>query len=878
MGLSPMMKQYKQIKSDYPDTILMFRLGDFYEMFFEDAETASRELDLTLTGRSCGMAERAPMCGVPHHAVQSYITKLLKKGYKVAICEQMQDPSEVSKGNIVARDITRIITGGTVTDRDSLNDDKNNYLMSLYLDETGVGAVWTDISTSETYNHFIPCPVKVKLNDLLMRIKPAEIICNSKMLQESVELSAVKYGSVCNMSQYDDTRYDYEVAKRALSSCVSETELKNLCKTPCCVCAEGALIAYVRSMQFRDDVNIGASESFESDSFMDIDANTARTLELVESQSRKKGTSLRDVVNKTCTPMGDRLLQKWLLRPLCIKSKIDERLDAVNVLYGDTITRERLRTSLSNIKDIVRISANLALGEIKTKDVITLNSAFHALPDIKQSLEQMTAKALNDINDEINIINELTELIDNAIIINDPTNEKVRNDASGKEKKNKDKEKDKENYIIKNGYDATLDEYRSLLTNSRTIIAQMEADEREKTQIRNLRISYNRLFGYFIEIPRQFADQTPDYYQRRQTVANAERYTTDALKELEFKVLNAADLAEKREKELYLQVLSVLREKCDYINNLGKAIAKLDCLVSLATVAKQNGYCRPEITETGEINITEGKHPVAELLPSDEIFVPNNTALNITDSKIMLITGPNMAGKSLYMRQVALITVLAHIGSFVPAKCARIGLVDKVFTRVGASDDISTGRSTFMVEMSEVSNILENATDKSLILLDEIGRGTSTYDGLSIAWSVIEHLAQNLSAKVLFSTHFHELTELEGSIDGLKNYKFTAKESDGGVKFIRKIMRGSANKSFGIEVAALAGLPQAVLDRAKQLLSQLVSADIAHKANDSRQLSLFDNVCKHDEVIRILKELNIDDITPRTALDILSDLKEKIDT
>lgn len=856
MGLSPMMIQYQKIKSDYPDTILMFRLGDFYEMFFEDAQTASRELDLTLTGRACGMKERAPMCGVPHHAVQTYISKLLKKGYKVAICEQMQDPSTV-KG-IVDRDVTRIITGGTITDPDSLSADTNNYIMALYLDENGVGAVWSDITTSETYNHYIPIPVKVKLNDLLMRIKPAEIICNSKMLEESVELSAVKYGSVCNMSLYDDAKFDFVTAKQTLGGLMSEAELKTLCKTPSCVCAEGALVSYVRGLQFRNDVNIGTAENYESEAFMDIDSNTAKTLELVESQTRKRGTTLRDIINKTCTPMGDRLLQKQITRPLCNKSKIDERLDAVEELFSDSILRERLRALLSEIKDVMRISANLALGDIKPKDVLILNAALRVLPDIKTALTGVSSELLKNIESRIQPLSDVSELIDKSIA---PLSEGQKED----------------NYIIGVGYDSALDEYRALVKNSRAVIAEMEASEKEKTKIKNLRISYNRLFGYFIEVPRQFDSQVPDYYERRQTVANAERYSTPDLKALEYKLLNAADLAEKREKELYADVLAKLRAHCEEFNDIGKYIANLDCIVSLATVAKKNGYCRPEICDNGEIVIQEGRHPVAETLPAEEMFVPNNATLNDTDSKIMLITGPNMAGKSLYMRQVALITIMAHMGSFVPAKSAKIGLVDKVFTRVGASDDISTGRSTFMVEMSEVSAILENVTDKSLVLLDEIGRGTSTYDGLSIAWAVIEYLSQNFGAKVLFSTHFHELTELEGEISGLKNYKFTAKESDGGIKFVRKIMRGSANKSFGIEVSALAGLPNAVLARAKQLLGQLINADIAHKANDVRQLSLFDNVAKHDEVIRILKELDINEITPRTALDILSDLKEKIE-
>ncbi len=853
---SPMIKQYREIKLRYRDTILMFRLGDFYEMFFDDAVTASRELDLTLTGRACGNNERAPMCGVPYHAVQSYISKLLKKGYKVAICEQLEDPA-TKASKIVARDVTRIITGGTVTDTESLSDDKNNFIMSLYLDDKGVGAVWADITTSETYNYFIECPIKVKLNDLLMRIHPAEIIANGRMVGESAELSAIKYGSVCGMSQYDDDMFEFDTAKRTLSALLDERELRSLCKTPHCVCAEGALVAYVQSLQFRKNVNIGAAENYESDIYMDIDANTAKTLELLESQSKKRGTTLREILNKTCTPMGDRLLQKWISRPLCVKSKIDARLDAVKVLYSDTIKRETLRRALSNIRDIIRISASLSLGEIKQKDVLALGKSLEALPDVKDLLDGIDDPMLSNIYGQIELMPEQAQLISDAIYV-------------------ADSDKDKSYpYIIKNGFDDELDGYRNLVTDSRTYIAKLENSEREKTQIKNLRISYNRLFGYYIEVPRSYEGSVPENYTRRQTVANAERYTTPELRELEYKVLNASELADRRENELYSNVLSELREKCESYNAVGKAIAELDCLTALATVAKSNGYCKPEITENGEITITEGRHPIAETLPSDETFVPNNTVLNGDDSRIMLITGPNMAGKSLYMRQVALITILAHIGSFVPAKSATVGLVDKVFTRVGASDDLSTGRSTFMVEMSEVSYILHNATDNSLVLLDEIGRGTSTYDGLSIAWAVIEHIAKSAKSKVLFSTHFHELTELEGELYGLKNYKFTAKEQDDGIKFIRKIMRGSANKSFGIEVSALAGLPQSVIDRAKQILNQLVNADIAHKANDSRQLSMFDNVSRYDEIITILKELDLDGITPRAALDILCDLKEK---
>ena len=568
--LSPMMKQYKRIKNEYPDKILMFRLGDFYEMFFEDAQTVSRELDLTLTGRACGNGERAPMCGVPYHAVQTYITRLLKKGYKIAICEQMQDPSQ-AKG-MIDRSVTRIITGGTITDPESLGADKNNYLMSLYLDESGVGAVWADITTSETYNHFIPYPIRVKLNDLLLRIKQAEIICNSKMLGESVELSAVKFGSVCRLTQYDDDKFDFEIAKRTLSEVLSAGEIKNLCKTPCCVCAEGALISYVQSLQFRKEVNVSNGEAYESIAYMDIDASSARTLELTESQSRKRGTTLRDVLNKTCTAMGDRQLTKWITRPLCVKSTIDERLAAVDELFRDSISRERLRAALSSIKDIVRISASLAIGEVKQKDVLALGVSLCAVPDVKCALDGFSSKLLAELDSGICDLVEARELISAAV--NRPTGDKTKDDVT---------------YVIKQGYDPLLDEYRGLVKNSRAVIAQMESEEKEKTGIRNLRISYNRLFGYFIEVPRQFDSQVPDYYVRRQTVANAERYTTEALKELEYKVINSADLADKREHELYLAVLEKLRAYCGQINENGKNIATLDCLVSLATVAKSNG-------------------------------------------------------------------------------------------------------------------------------------------------------------------------------------------------------------------------------------------------------------------------------------------------
>lgn len=859
MALSPLMRQYMEIKNRYPDTILMMRLGDFYEMFFEDAKTVSRELDLTLTGRSCGLEERAPMCGVPYHAVQTYISRLLKKGYKVAICDQLQDPKE-AKG-MLERGVTRIISGGTITDRESLDDNADNYLMSLYLDERGVGAVWTDITTAETYNQFIPFPYKVKLNDLLLRIKPSEIICNSKMQAESIELSAIKFGSVCGMTQFDDDKFDFDTAKNVISSVISGSAFKDLCKTPCCVCAEGALIEYVRAMQFRTDVNIGVGENYESNAYMDIDANTAKTLELVESQSHKRGTTLYDVINKTSTPMGSRLMHKWILRPLLDREQINERLDSVEVLYNDTIVRENIRTALANVKDIVRISSSLSLGEIKPKDVIAIYNSLFVIPDIKSALNNFTATKLVKINENLCDLSTVVDLISSAI--------------SMTEAENNAKTKEQTTYIIRNGYDKELDEYRNLVSNSRSILAQMEATERNNTGIKNLKISYNRLFGYYIEVPKQFESAVPDSYIRRQTVANAERYVTNELKDLEYKIINAAELVEKREKDLYLEILQKLREHCAEFSQVGKAFAEIDCLTSLATVAKKNGYTRPVISENREIAISEGRHPVAELLPSDEIFVPNNTVLDNGDARIMLITGPNMAGKSLYMRQVALISVMAHMGSFVPAKQATIGLVDKIFTRVGASDDISTGRSTFMVEMSEVSTILENVTDNSLVLLDEIGRGTATYDGLSIAWAVIEHLSQNTHAKVLFSTHYHELTELEGKLDGLKNYKFTAKELDGKIKFLRKVMRGSANKSFGIEVAALAGLPQLVIDRSKKILSKLLNADIAKKASDVQQISMFNNVSKYDEIITILKELNIDDITPRNALDILCDLKEK---
>ncbi len=855
MALVPMMEQYIKVKEQYKDALLLYRIGDFYECFFDDAKIASKELDLVLTGRDCGLEERAPMCGVPFHAADNYIAKLIDKGYKVAICEQMTPPG--GKG-LIERKVVRVITPGTLVDSTMLDEETNNYLACLALIDNYIGVAWTDISTGEFNHTYIDARMSVKVNEILARIDPAEIICNESMLAESVNLSLVKYGTICPFTLYNEVAFDYDNASSKINEKFDKENFKEIDKNKACVCAVGALLSYLDETQKRNLINIKGSIPEEISGVMSIDISARKTLELTEgSASGKKRGSLLWVIDRTSTKMGARKLRNWIEMPSTDEKEINERLDAVEELYGNVEKRTAVENLLKNIYDIERICGRLSFGSVTPKECLALGQSLITFPNIKKLLSSLRSALFEKINASIKDMSGLAEHILKAI----------------------DKEPSsfiRDGGVIAAGYNKTLDEYRMYAQKAESILKQLEANEREETGIKNLRVGFNKVFGYYIEVPKGQVSLVPYRYVRKQTTVNTERYITEELKDVETKVLNAGESALKLELELYNALLDTIKEHFDELAQSAKAIATLDCILSNALIARENGYNRPIINDSiDRIKITDGRHPIVEKLLKGESFVPNDTLLD--ENNIMLITGPNMAGKSVYMKQVALIAILAHIGSFVPAKKAEISIIDKVFTRVGASDDLSSGRSTFMVEMSEVAYILENVTDKSLVLLDEIGRGTSTYDGLSIAWAIIEYLSEHYRSKILFSTHYHELTELEGLIKGVKNYKLTLKEIQGSIVFLRKLMRGSANRSFGIEVAGLAGLPNFVIDRAKNLLSSLEKADILnsdHRLAD-KQLSLFNNVGNSAEINSILSELDIDNISPRHALDVLADLKEK---
>lgn len=856
MALAPMMKQYLQVKEQYKDAILMYRLGDFYECFFDDAITVSKELDLVLTGRDSGLAERAPMCGVPYHAADNYIAKLIEKGYKVAICEQMTPPGQ--KG-LIERKVVRVITPGTLVDSSMLNDETNNYLACVALVDGEIGFAWTDISTGE-FNHIaMSAKMNVKLNELLARIHPSEIICNEEMLGESVNLSLVKFGGVCPFTLYNEVAFNYENACKVILQKFGKENFKEIDKSKVCTCAVGALLSYLEETQKRNLINIKNSVREEMTGTMSIDGAARKTLELVENAANgKKRGSLLWVIDKTCTKMGARKLRSWVEMPSTDETEINERLDAVEELYNNVEKRVAAEEQLKIVADIERICGRLSFGNIAPRDCLALGQSIVDFPILKNIISDLKSQMFKKINNSIYDLSELGELILRAI--SDKPSTFIRDGG-----------------VIADGFNEKLDEYRGYATHAKAILEKMEANEKALTGIKGLRISFNKVFGYYIEVPKGQVGLVPYRYVRKQTTVNTERYITDELKELETKVLNADEMAIKLENEIYDKLLEKIKEYFEEISCSAKAIAVFDCLLSNALTARENGYVKPIIDSSiKEIKISQGRHPIVEKLLKGESFVPNDTFLD-DDGNIMLITGPNMAGKSVYMKQVALIVILAHIGSFVPAAMARMPVVDKLFTRVGASDDLGTGRSTFMVEMSEVAYILENVTDNSLILLDEIGRGTSTYDGLSIAWAIIEFISQGYKAKTLFSTHYHELTELEGIVKGVKNYKLTLKEINGNIVFLRKLMRGSANRSFGIEVAGLSGLPDFVLERAKQILKSLEKSDILHK--DAKladgQLSLFNNINNNAEINAILSELDIDNISPRHALDVLADLKEK---
>ncbi|MDQ0149056.1 DNA mismatch repair protein MutS [Eubacterium multiforme] len=828
MGLTPMMKQYFEIKDKYNDCILFFRLGDFYEMFFDDAKTASRELELVLTGRDCGLEDRAPMCGIPFHASASYISRLINKGYKVAICEQVEDPS-VAKG-LVKRDVIKVITPGTYVDNNNEND-SNTYLLAIYEGSNNIGLALTDISTGE-FKTTSFTSLKSTLFDEITKVNPKEIIIdintNEKFINElegytnalltKKDLNAFKVTDEDLVEQFGEN---------------SILELSDESKTACKI-----LLKYIFETQKISLANINFIERYNIVNYMTIDGNSRRNLELTESirEKSKKG-SLLWVMDKTSTSMGGRVLRKWIDEPLISKQEIERRLNGVEELYLSIELNEDIKTALKDIYDIERIVGKIANGNVNGKDMVSLRTSLSKLPYIKEILSKTSSDILKDYYENLDVLEDLKELLFNSIL-DDPSISV------------------KEGNIIKDGYSPEVDELRRAKLHGKEWIASLENSEREFTGIKSLKVGYNKVFGYYIEIRRANYGSIPEgRYIRKQTLANSERFITQELKEMEDKILGAEEKLINLEYSIFLDIRNKVSNEIARLKRSAKIIGNLDSLSTLALIALENDYVKPIVNEEGIIDINEGRHPVVEKVIGRGEFVSNDTLLNKEDNRLLLITGPNMAGKSTYMRQVALITLMAQIGSFVPAKSANISICDKIFTRIGASDDLAGGKSTFMVEMWEVSNILKNATSNSLVLLDEVGRGTSTYDGLSIAWSVIEYISKNnnLKCKTLFATHYHELTKLEGKIDGVKNYSVAVKELDNTIIFLRKIIEGGADESYGIEVAKLAGLPEDVINRAREILNELEGTN-THRLNEEKDLK--ENKIEKVEVIS--EEVSID--------------------
>ncbi len=856
--MSPGMRQYLNIKDKYNDCIILNRMGDFYEMFFEDALTASKELDLILTSKKCGTNQKAPMCGVPYHSVDNYISKLVANGHKVAIVEQLTQPTP-GKNTMLERDVVRVITPGTIIEQDMLDQKKNNYLLSVYKHGEKLGASYVDISTGEFYAINLSSKPEQELSDLIARINPSEIIGNEEAFGFYNSLPILRLGDYKKLSKY----YDWAYQKKSADDILIEQFGMNynvvfdVKGQEVLICSAGALLVYIKETQKRVLCNISKIKVVNNKDFMTIDSSSRRNLELIESnRDKRKDGTIYSIINKTQTPMGARTLRRMLEEPLQNASKINERLDGVEELTKKIIVREKLTRLLHDINDLERMTSKIAYGSILPKELYAVGEWLKLVPEIKEVLAGSTSKIIKEINSDLVDVSDVTSLIERAI-------EKEPGRLL------------KDGGYIKDGFNSELDEYRRAKDEGKNWIEALENKEAQATGIKNLKIVYNRVFGYFIEVNNSQLDKVPLRYIRKQTISNGERYITEDLKILEEKVLGAEEKAIMLEGEIYAGLKKIMLKYIQTFQQIGSAIGQLDALLSLSLVAIKNDYCRPTISsKTHELKIIGGRHPVVEQFIPKGQFVENDALLDENENKIMIITGPNMAGKSTYMRQVAIITLLAHVGSFVPAKEAVVPLTDRIFTRVGASDDLALGQSTFMVEMSEVANILANATNKSLIILDEIGRGTSTFDGLSIAWSVVEYLASKCNAKTLFATHYHELTELEGVIDGVKNYKISVKEVDDSIVFLRKIVRGGANKSFGVEVAKLAGVPDEVIDRAKEISYNLEAV------NQKLDLNLFKEKKKVAEentklalsILAILKDIEIEKISPMHAFDILNDL------
>ena len=851
MALSPMMEHYLSMKEKYKDCVLFYRLGDFYEMFFDDAVRVSKLLDLTLTGRDCGLKERAPMCGIPFHAADAYIAKLVSMGERVAICEQLTEPT-AGKG-MVERDVIRVVSAGTVIEENQLDERKNNYIACAYKSGAAYALAWADITTGELCAEELSGRENVV--SALVNLAVAEVICNEEMLFDAKEDVEASRGALPAFSCYLPWAFERAAAERSVCEQLGAASLEalGLDGKDGAVRAAGALLEYLRETQKHALKNMNAIRVVDAGRNMTLDANAVRNLEILKNNAEgKRYGSLLWLLDHTKTGMGARKLVAMLSAPLADKAEIERRLDAVDELFKGTVVRMGIADMLGGVRDIERLTGRVSNGNLQPRDCLALSSSLAAVPNLKFQLIGFSSSLLCEIAGDLVDTKEICDLLDRAISPDATTL--------------------KEGNYIRRGYSEQLDELRAVKDNGKSLVLELETRERERTGIRNLKVGFNRVFGYYIEVTNSFKDKVPYSYVPRQTLANCVRYTTEELKDLEGKILGSTDAASRLEEHLFGELMEVLSRNIPVFQRIAGAIALLDCLVSFASVAKENKYCRPEIAEGGALEIEEGRHPVVEAISKDR-FVPNDCRLDNGDDRTMIITGPNMAGKSTYLRQVALITFMAHVGCFVPAKRARVPLCDRIFTRIGASDNLILDRSTFMVEMTEVANILRNATERSLLILDEVGRGTSTFDGLSIAWSVIEYLTNNVRAKTLFATHYHELTELEGKLEGVKNYKINVREIGGSIVFLRKIVRGGASRSFGVEVASLAGVPEEVTSRAKVILKELERGEKrreklpepTEEPQESEEFSLREE----------LRGIDVNTLTPMQALALLAELKEK---
>ncbi|MEG2310922.1 MAG: DNA mismatch repair protein MutS [Clostridia bacterium] len=867
MALTPMMQEYMKTKEQYKDCILFYRLGDFYEMFFDHAKICSKELELTLTGKDCGLEERAPMCGIPHHAINTYIPKLIEKGYKVAICEQVEDPKNAV--GIVKREVVKVITPGTITELAMLDEKKNNYVSALVYEKSKVAIAFCDISTGEFLVSSVSgIDIDIKMINEISRINPTEIILpektklNASFLKELDRTFENIYKSKYN--DFEDNNVLINILKN------NDIKLKDIENT-----AANLLINYIENTQKTSIAQINNVERYEIEKFMQLDSSTRKNLEIIESNREKtKKGSLLWVLDETVTAMGGRCLRKWLESPLLSKIEILKRQNAVNALFNNKILRDKLLDVLKNVYDIERLIAKVVGSSVNAREMISLKNSLEKLPELKEIIKNIfdvtNASYFYELYQKFDLLNDIYELLQNSIL--DDCGITIKDGG-----------------IIKTGFNSQVDEYRLATTEGQSWLLQLEAKEKERTGIRGkwLRIGYNRVFGYYIEVTNSYKNMIPeDRYIRKQTLAGVERYITEELKVIEDKILGAKDKLVDIEYNLFCDIRQKVSLQVVRIQNTASIVSILDVLCSFAIVAQNNNYIKPDIVESGEICVVNGRHAVVEKALKDTDFIPNDICMNNNSDRFLIITGPNMSGKSTYMRQVAIITYMAQLGCFVPADSAKISIVDRIFTRIGASDDLSMGQSTFMVEMQELSNILENATKNSLIILDEIGRGTSTYDGLAIAWATVEYVANlnNIGAKTLFATHYHELIELEKTIDGVKNYCVEVKEKGEDVIFLRKITRGAADESYGIYVAKIAGVAKPVILRAKEILKELENIGLAkktiqekkkHITTEEIQVDMFNY--KMAEISKVLEKTNIDELTPKDALDILYKLKEKLD-